>query len=405
MAKSITEALMQIENIKKQLQAEKSAGKKPSLSEKTVNLMENVIRNITGDFSKGRADMHEALTTTDTSLLIPKIVEGQIIEAAEPEYLGAKFMNKIKVEGGSSTVFVIPIIGELRAYEVGEGQPYNEDAIEQTTLEESGLEIKVAKYGVKISVTEEVISDSSWDILGINTRKMGRALARLKEEKIFLMFTRKGHVVFDNNKRAQIPQLGTTGNDENGLFNDTLAVEDLLDLALAVMANDHNPTDLIMHPLIWLVFAKNSMIGNGLTFGALGGQNVSPWGTIQGTPGPAGFQNNGQGQKYILKPEDVQNRLPLPMTVNFSPFVYFDKTNKRFDMYCIDRDEVGVIAQKEEISINNWSDPEKDIRCIKAKERYGIGVLDNGKGIAVARNLAVATTYPKAPVIYTKEIK
>jgi hypothetical protein len=115
--------------------------------------------------------------------------------------------------------------------------------------------------------------------------------------------------------------------------------------------------------------------------------------------GFAGLPNNGDGQKFIMKPEQVQNRLPMPLTVNFTPFVHFDKINKRFDMYCLDKTEVGVIAQREGLSNENWTDPEKDIRALKAKERYGVGVLNNGRAITVCRNIAIAPSYPIPPVV------
>jgi len=165
------------------------------------------------------------------------------------------------------------------------------------------------------------------------------------------------------------------------------------------MGNGFVPTDVIMHPLTWVIFARNSMIGNGLTFGALGGMNVHPNGAVQGTPAAFGMANNGAGQKLIMRPDQVQNRLPVPLTVNFSPFVHFDKINKRFDMYCIDRNEVGVIVQKEGLSTENWTDPERDIRALKAKERYGVGVLNNGRAITVCRNIAVAPSYPVPPTV------
>ena len=165
------------------------------------------------------------------------------------------------------------------------------------------------------------------------------------------------------------------------------------------MSNNFTPTDVIMHPLVWLVFARNSMIGNGMTFGALGGNMVSPWNTIQGTPGPFGLHNNGDGQKFILRPEQVQNRLPMPLTINFSPFVSFDKVTKKFDMYCLDRSEVGVLVQKEGLSTENWTDPERDLRNLKCKERYGIGILNHGRSITVAKNIAVDVSYPQPPVV------
>jgi hypothetical protein len=105
-----------------------------------------------------------------------------------------------------------------------------------------------------------------------------------------------------------------------------------------------------------------------------------------------------------MRPEDVQNRLPMPMAINFSPWVNFDRLNKTFDMYILDRSDVGVIAQKEGLSHDNWTDPERDIRLLKCKERYGIGIYNNGKAITVCRNIAVAPSYPAAPVISINNI-
>lgn len=391
----ITETLNKIQSLREAAAAQE----KPSVDPKTFDLMERMARNVTGDFSSGRATIQEALTSTDTIKMIPKVIEGQLREAAEPEYLGTRFMNTVHVEGGSSAVYVIPVVGELVAGEVGEGTRYNEDYVDFNTLENSALEIRVKKIGVKVSITEEAISDSSWDILGINIRKMGKAMARYKEEWIFNSFSDHGHIIFDNNLRTQMPEAGTTGRAEDGTYNDTMSVEDFLDLVLALMGNGFVPTDVIMHPLTWVVFARNSMIGNGLTFGAFGGNDVHPNGGIQGTPAAFGMANNGNGQKMIMRPEQVQNRLPVPLTINFSPFVHFDKINKRFDMYCIDRSEVGVVVQKEGLSTENWTDPEKDIRALKAKERYGVGISNNGRGITVSRNIAVAPTYAVPPTV------
>lgn len=399
MSLHLQETLMNLDTLRAQVKEAEQKGKKVTLTEASLDLVEKMARNIHGDFSKGRASIQEAISSTDTVKLIPKVIEGKLREAAEPEYLGTRFFQTVKVDGGSSAVYVIPVVGEVTAYEVGEGTRYKETSFDMTTIENATLEIRVKKIGVRVSITEEAISDSSWDILGINVKKMGRAMARYKEEMIFNAFSSHGHVVFDNALRTAQPAAGTTGLGKDGQYNDTLSVEDFLDLTLALMGNGYNPTDVIMHPLTWVVFARNSMIGNGLTFGALGGNNVHPNGGIQGTPAAFGMANSGNGQKLIMTPDQVQNRLPVPMAINFSPWVRFDKLTKRFDMYVVDKTEVGIIAQRESLSTGNWTDPEKDIRNLKAKERYGIGVLNNGRAITVAKNIAVAPSYPAAPVI------
>ena len=371
----------------------------PKAKVESFDMIEKMLMNSQGDFSKGRVTVQETLTSTDTVKLIPKVIEGQLREAAEPQYLATRFMKKVKVDQGNSAVYVIPVVGEIYASEVAEGGRYNESSVDFNTLENGTYEIRVKKIGVKASITEEAITDGAWDIMGINVAKMGRAMARYKEEWCFNSFSQHGHIVFDNELRAQLPEAGTSGMAADGSYNDTLSVEDFIDLVLAMMGNNHNPTDVIMHPLTWIVFARNSMIGNGLTYGALGGTQIHPWGATQGTPGFAGLSADMGPQKYILKPEQVQNRLPMPMRINFSPFVRFDKKKKKFDMYILDAAEVGIIAEKEALTTDNWTDPERDIRLLKCKERYGVGILDNGKGICVARNIAVAPSYPEAPKV------
>ena len=397
MAINLMEALNKIEEGRKNAKLAIKENRKPEKSPETYDKMEKVIRNMYGDYSKGRQNMKEALYTTDVTQLIPNVITGKLREAAEPQYLGTNFFTKITAQGGSTTVYVIPVIGEVVAKEVGEGTRYQEDAVDMNTIENSTLEVRVKKIGSRVSITEEAIADSSWDILGINVSKMGKAMARYKEEWIFNTFSDNGHIVFDNELRTANPEAGTTGLGIDGSFNDTLSVEDFLDLALTLMSNGFNPTDVIMHPLTWVVFARNTMLGNGMSFGAFSGNNVSPWGTIQGTNGPFGLANNGDGQKLVMKPEEVQYRLPMPLTMNFSPFVKFDKQHKLFDMYCLDRSEVGVIVQADELTTDSWTDPERDLRNLKCKERYGIGILNNGRAITVARNLAVAPSYPRAP--------
>lgn len=401
---NLQETLGKLDQIKKLSEAAIAEGKKPAVALDSIKMAEKMARNMFGDYSNGKTTIREALTTTDAVKLIPKIIEGKLREAAEPEYLGTRFFQKVRVDEGSSAVYVIPVVGEIRAFEVGEGSKYNQDNVEFTAIENSSLEIRVKKVGVKVEITEEAIADSTWDILGINVRKMGRAVARFKEEQIFNAFSTHGHIVFDNSIAHIQPEAGTTGLGADGNYNGTLSVEDFLDLTMALMGNGFNPTDVIMHPLVWVVFARNAMIGNGLSYGALGGNNVHPNGAIQGTPAAFGMANSGDGQRLIMSPDQVQNRLPVPLQVNFSPWVKFDKTTKKFDMYVVDRDEVGIIAQKEELTTENWTDPERDIRNLKCRERYGIGILNNGRGITVARDIAVAPSYPQDATVSIKTV-
>jgi hypothetical protein len=46
--------------------------------------------------------------------------------------------------------------------------------------------------------------------------------------------------------------------------------------------------------------------------------------------------------------------------------------------------------------MDNWSNPELDVQFIKAKERFGVGICDHGRGIMVARNIAAEKSYPES---------
>jgi hypothetical protein len=283
-------------------------------------------------------------------------------------YIGSKLLQRIDITGPGRIV-TIPVMGEIRAHDVAEEGPYQEETLDFALQTAHGA-IKTGKTGLMIRLTDEMIEESQWDVVGVMLRKAGRAMARLKEEKIFEMFSRQGHSLFDNSIVQEYPNAQTTGRDFYGQFNNTLSTLDFVEMVLSVMMSGFTPTDVLLPTLAWLVFAKNEMLGS-LPFGALGA-------------------NPGQIQ---ISPNSVQGRVPMPLEVTLSPFINFDRVNMVFDMYVLDRNEVGMLVVKEDISTERWADPERDIQNLKIKERYGVGMLNNGMGVAVAKNLAFALSY------------
>jgi len=310
----------------------------------------------------------EALTTQDAKILMPRVISGMMREAAEPNYIGSKLLQKVRLTEGRSIEF--PSIGAMRAHDIGETQSYLEESPDFQLHRTQ--EVKVGKSGMVVRVSDEMINDSQWDVIGILVRQAGAAMSRLKEEKIFRQFSAHGHTVFNNDIREQYKDAGTTGYDIEGNMNNTLSTEDLIDMFIAVMANGYNPTDIIMHPLTWSVFFKNDII-NSLTHAALGGSQVT---------------------SLKIKPDQVQGRIPFAVNLQFTPFAPFNYETKKFDMYVVDRNNIGILLEKDPLSTEQFDDPMRDIQTIKVKERYGIGVLNEGKAVAVARNIAFEKSYP-----------
>jgi HK97 family phage major capsid protein len=337
----------------------------------TIELVEKYSKMMSFDgrskAKDARVSVTEALTTADANILIPKVVSQVIAEAAEPLYLASQFFQKVQLNEGRSMEFIH--FGAIRAFEIGEGQEYPNQTLNFAGGEFGSVNVKIKKFGLKVQITDEMVSDSQWDVIGLHLKAAGRAMARKKEEVIFDEFNKHGHVVYDASKYVAGQEGYPTGRGFDGNFNGTLAAEDIIDMAVSIMAAGFTPSDIIMHPLCWSLFAKNA---------ALEGSSIAAF---------------GQGTVSGVDPRTFNTSNALGLNVIFSPFIPFDQVNKTFDFYIVDRNNIGIILVKDEISTEQFDDPLRDIQTLKVKERYGVGILNGGLGLSVARNIAFKKTY------------
>lgn len=328
--------------------------------------------------------IEEALTTRDANLFIPRTIERVLVEAAEPQYLASQFFRKVTLESGKSMEFVN--FSALIAHEIPEGAEYPEEYLDLARFGgKATVDIKVKKYGLKVNITEEVIKDSQWEVLGMHIEAAGRALARKKEEVCFLEMSRNGHIVFDAKLGGTLKSdghyepndsgLAPTGRGFDGYYNGTLTTQDFIDMCTSIMAAGLIPTDVIMHPLCYSLFLGNKDLMGMLT--------LSPFG---------GGQNATAQAPQIPMPGNYS--VPGGLALSFSPYVPFNLEAKTFDMYVLDRNNVGIMVVKDEMSTEQFSDPLRDIQTLKVRERYGVGIIAGGLGVAVAKNLRFAKTYP-----------
>src|SRR5699024_5945548 len=175
------------------------------LNEKSADLLKRMKRQV--DLSEDLQEIpkselvsvKEALTTQDANILMPKVLTGMMREAAEPSYVGSNLLKKVRLTDGRSVI--IPSMGAMRAHEIGETQSYPEETVD-FQLHKS-QEVVAKKYGLSVSVSDEMINESQWDVIGILVRKAGEAMARLKEENAFTQFSNHGNLVFDNDMREK----------------------------------------------------------------------------------------------------------------------------------------------------------------------------------------------------------
>ena len=314
-----------------------------------------------------RVTIKEAFASSDAAALFPKVISRTLREAAEPQLLVTPLLSTVRLGKGRSLEF--PAVNAIQAAEIPEGQEYPEQALAFAKQ----IEGKVSKKGVKLSFTEEVIADSLWDIVGLHVRAAGRAMARLKEQIALSRFKDAATVVFDNDDAAYDD---TTGLGINGTSNDTIRWDDVVDMAAVLMAEKHIPTDFILHPLMWSVFLKDAIFHMG---------------------GAASAVNTSWGYRPTNADAALNASAPLGLNVIVSPFVSFTAksgaTAAKSDIFLIDRNEIGTLLVKDEMSTDQFDDPSRDIRQMKMKERYDIVMLGDGEGITVAKNVNLARNY------------
>jgi hypothetical protein len=314
-----------------------------------------------------RVTVREAFASPDAAILFPKIISRTLKEAAEPQLLVTPLLSTVRLGKGRSLEF--PAVNAIQAAEIPEGQEYPEQALAFAKQ----IEGKVSKKGVKLAFTEEVITDSLWDIVGLHVRAAGRAMARLKEQIALSRFKDAATIVFDNDDAGYDD---TTGKGFTGAANGTVTWDDIVDMAAVLMAEKHIPTDFILHPLMWSVFLKDSIFHAGGAASAVG----TSWGYRPQSPDAA-----------------LNATAPMGLNVLVSPFVSFTAksgaTAAKSDLFLIDRNEVGTLLVKDDMTTDQFDDPSRDIRQLKMKERYDIVMLGDGEGITVAKNVSLARNY------------
>lgn len=378
--------------------------------------------------SAGLGDFKDAFFTEDLNRFIGTTVTSLVQEAVEPELLVVpNLFKQISYEGPGRTV-EIGGMGALHAAEVPEGQEYPE--ADFSFGDGHIIQLGIAKHGLKLRVTQEVIDDNLFDVFGMWLQMAGKALARHKEEYGIALLNDMGVEVFDNGAASTATQLGyTNGRGIDGAFNGSMTTNDIFDMWIFGYLRGFNYDTLLMNPLAWKVFmndpkAREILFSNGVlasnrapsgsgssTFGTSHnglGYKSDPYGNDynnlgNGVAGPNPFTQslNPLGASFNIAPK----YLPSPLKVIVSPHVGYgtatDSTTGSSngdsvyvtDIIMADSQNAGLLMTKEGVSMDEWKDPETDIRSMKIKERWGMALLAQGKGVSVAKNIVIKDNY------------
>lgn len=326
-------------------------------------------------------DMGEALATPDISIAFPTAISDVLLRPKEPQMIAQTLLAKT-ITMPTVRQIEFPTLGAIRAFDIAETREIPEQALD---FHKYMTEVKVQKTGLRLALSQDVIKDSMWDLLALYTEAAGYAMLRHKEEKIFREFTAKSQVIFDNTLADA--NAWTSGRNEDQTLNGSFGFNDYVDLLAALLANGYTPTDMVLHPLCWSVFAKDPILR---------------------------FQTVQRGIDGISTAEPGSDAIPSSMAWNVktqvTPFTSFTRSATAAagtpgsgtvanltDILVIDRNNGLLILQKDPMGLDQFEDPRRDIQELKLTERYGLAAMNGGMASVVAKNVRLVDNYEPLP--------
>ena len=370
-------------------------------------------------------ELRDLITTQDLTRFIPQTIEIIIREAIEPNlFIIDKLYQEINIPRGSRVQ--IGAIGAMEAGRVGQGGEYPERFVDMDGGDMVSL--TTDKHGLKISLTEEVLRENLFDVVGIWLRAAGRALARHKERSGMKLINEMGYDIFNNLAPSGAYIGTTTGRNITGVPNGSMTVNDVFEMYTYLLHRGFNPDTLLMHPLAWKTFMTDTEMREVVLEGATvqsyrlpQGKYAETWQsgfnglglrhTATGNKETAGNQaKGGWAWTQTLNPlgatfNIAPRYLPTPLEVlvtQYVPFRYGPRTSGMANettkgsisnIIMVDSTNCGLIGQAMPVTMDRWTDPERDIENIKLKEMWGLALLEQGKAVAVARNISSDRNY------------
>ena len=316
--------------------------------------------------------------SSDHPLLTSRVIQEIGSEAIEPTAVLANYIPTIKLNRAGG-ILTVPSWSSIHAADVAEGAEYPSAALDISRT----VTAAIGKVGVGVHISEEMIKHSEYDIIKAHLSAGGAALKRRKEQKIADALIKQGTVIFDNNSTSYS---STEGRNSEGSFNGTVTLEDFFEMHETMTSNGFNPNTLIIHPNSWMIFAVESIARLfGLQRGS--GWSADPSSATKGT--------------NLARLNSVPTTFPSDWNIVVSPYLPYlpaggassDGPGGEWpltDIIMCDANAIGVIIDNGDgVRTQDFNVPERDIRKINFSERYGIGIMNDGKAIGLMKNVSV----------------
>ena len=372
-----------------------------------------IVTNNGYDENGVRFSIQDALATPDTPQMLGQIYTEVLQELIQLQLVGQRLIQTIRHDEilGESTSFKWIGAGNIPNVERAESGEYPEFTI--AAGKSATVRAQFLQRGLVVKITSEDIKYSRWDIIRAHIMQAGLALQRAKEKHIFQTFEDAGAVIFDNDDPMN-GGTGTdpvtsvkgrgTGRDRYGNKNGSLTYEDYVDMVSLMQTNGYSPNVLLIHPLALPIFQKDPILrhvgfvnGNPEAFlnSSLQSHNAYKNGTVD-TWRKQQRKANGNSQTL----DDTEANLlstatpTLPsfhplngITIIASHMVPFNNITKTTSLILIDTSASAILNEQVPLTVDAWEEYSREISVVRIKEAYSVDVIDEGRGIAVAKNI------------------
>jgi HK97 family phage major capsid protein len=285
------------------------------------------------DFDTGKIENARELLQTEglaTTNLIPTEVYATVVEGSEP----ARCMrDAIPIYRMPSHVMTLPY-GETGTYAgiVAEGA---EIPIETETI--SVLTLTADKYAVRPMISREMVNDAKFDVIANEIRKAGYKIENALNRCCIDAFITAG----GGNASTYQTDTGGSGGTPTSHLGEAVGT---------VIARGFMPTDIILHPTCYgAILGEHAVLNTPLS-----NQSVS-----------TGSIGTLYGCKLHL----------LGVADNAATYTWGWTADGYFGGLVIAKNQFGAIGMREDINVEQYSDPVRDLVGMKVAARFDAGQL------------------------------
>lgn len=278
--------------------------------------------------------LDSATFTKDIKLLLPEVLNRQIITIAEDRRVGRNLIQTMRINGPSESFLKEYGFQATRVPEGGE--------IPVAKLHHEKLHLTVFKTGVRPLLTYEAMADGQYGILERNTNQA--VIAMVKYEDAHIMTVINGGV----------PDGGTYSgtNETNHSFaaaSNNLTWELWVKSMMAIEMESLIATDSVLHP-----YQASQMLK---------------------MPEYRDLSSSGKWNIFPDRANQVVTTGQLPPILGLSLWVTRNQTIGT--ILTIDKNNYGILAERQPLLVEAENDIIHQMKTVVYSQRYGAGILNN----------------------------